>query len=200
MELVCHSMAWFLGDLIGTAVAVDIKDPQYPALNSMDAVRVKVTIDPTKPVPTGAFITSHNERARWIPCMPERVFCLCQQCGVIGHTANVCFKDRDQIMTTVHAQQQEIIDKLGVPIAIQPSFPMFLCPPMVTETKEFRSTTKMDFISEFPEIVFLVSDTKTLANPPNIVTADLPDDNDDNDNDGNDPHDHMDHDGPHYSP
>lgn len=200
IELVCHSMAWFLGDLIGTTITVDLKDPQFPAVNSMDAVRVKVTIDPKQPIPTGAFITQPDDRAKWIPCTPERVYRLCQQCGVIGHTADVCTKDEAEVVAAIHAQQQAIIDKLGVHIGIQPTFPLFVCTPMITEFAEFRSTTKSDFVSEVPEVVFYVSDTRPLTPPSNIINDDPPNDDDDDDQDDQDDNNNMDEEDPHYSP
>lgn len=81
---------------------VDISDEM---LISMEGIRVKVRIDITKPVPTGVFIPLDDNTLKWIACIPERVFRLCERCGHIGHLKSSCTRSAQAIVAEMEAQR-----------------------------------------------------------------------------------------------
>lgn len=84
-DYICPEVAWKLGEVIREPIMIDICDNNGV---SMEGVRVKVRVHPTKPMAMGAFLRLQNGIVKWVSCVPERVFRICEHCGYIGHLAN----------------------------------------------------------------------------------------------------------------
>lgn len=79
--------ATLLGRAIGEVVHVDVDERP---MRNIKYVRVRVWIDPEKPLVSGFYLHCVDGSRRWITCRYERVCKLCQACGRIGHTYPHC--------------------------------------------------------------------------------------------------------------
>ncbi|KAF7835775.1 uncharacterized protein G2W53_010634 [Senna tora] len=80
LELVCNYVAHSLGDLAGEVVELD---PENDSGRRLEFLRVKVLVDPSKPLLMGSYYPLSNGHKVWITCTLERTYRLCEQCEFI---------------------------------------------------------------------------------------------------------------------
>ncbi|KAF7834726.1 uncharacterized protein G2W53_009585 [Senna tora] len=87
LELISNYVAFRLGELAGEVVELD---PDNDYGKNMEFLRVKVLLNPAKPLLMGTFFTLSSGTKIWLSCMPKRTYRLCEQCGRIGHLDKDC--------------------------------------------------------------------------------------------------------------
>lgn len=170
MELITHTMGWKLGDLIGEPMMVDISD-EMPI--SMEGIRVKVRIDITKPVPTGVFIPLDDNTLKWVSCIPERVFRLCERCGQIRHLRGSCTKATHVIVAETEAQRTDIMQRMNVEYAIAHDTPKYFCPKRKTSQVHFRKSIKVYMKYHHTGWQYAELDHVHTGHQPNMLDADF---------------------------
>ncbi|KAF7827010.1 uncharacterized protein G2W53_018174 [Senna tora] len=84
------SVAYEHGNMAGEVVQLDM---HIDGFQNVHALRVKVLIEPAKPLFMGACITLSNGDKVWVSCTPERSYRLCEQCGRIEGSYNQVLVD-----------------------------------------------------------------------------------------------------------
>ncbi|KAF7825122.1 Zinc knuckle CX2CX4HX4C [Senna tora] len=121
----CNYTAVSLGQYAGEVVEVDPKNDNG---NRLEFVRVKVLLDPGKPLLMGLFYPLSNGNKIWISVMPERTFRLCEQCGRIGHLSKDCNWGLFKTYWELHQQQMTICQNNNTYIWMDPQYVYFQCP------------------------------------------------------------------------
>lgn len=68
-------------------------------------------------MPMGAFIRLQNGIVKWISCVPERIFRICEHCGYIGHLEDDCFCSIQSVMEEAVRICDELLDMHNVDFA-----------------------------------------------------------------------------------
>lgn len=78
---------------IGTVRVVE--DPQIEGRSLMKTfIRARVSLDITKPLPTGCWIPRADFPKIWVIYRYERLQDLCLDCGILGHDQEQCYYDK----------------------------------------------------------------------------------------------------------
>lgn len=139
----------------------------------MEGIRVKVRVDPSKPMPMGAFLRLHNGLVRWIPCVPERVFRICEHCGYIGHLASDCFRSAQSVIEEATRVRDDLMHKQDVDFAYANNAPHYVCPRRRAPSFHFRKTTKVEVYFDAYGHHFVVIEKLIMQNMPNILSGEL---------------------------
>ncbi|KAF7808425.1 reverse transcriptase [Senna tora] len=158
LELISNYTAISLGQYAGEVIELD---PQNDNGNRLEFVRVKVLLDPSKPLLMGLFYPLSNGNKIWVSAMPERTFRLCEQCGRIGHLSKDCNWGLFKTYWELHQQQMTICQNNSTYLWVDPQYVHFQCPKRKTSRWHFRESTKIqvqydqygpryDVFDEFP--------------------------------------------------
>ncbi|KAF7150605.1 hypothetical protein RHSIM_Rhsim02G0226500 [Rhododendron simsii] len=122
LEYLTVEAATLLGRAVGEVVRVDVDE--RPTRN-IRYVRVRVWIDPEKPLVSGFYLRCADGSRRWIACRYERVCKLCRACGRIGHTYPQCDLMEEDARALVDNHLQGMGDRLSATILEDPRFPLY---------------------------------------------------------------------------
>ncbi|KAF7841292.1 uncharacterized protein G2W53_003590 [Senna tora] len=138
MELICNSVALSLGKLAGEVVQLD---PLNDMDDNLQVLRVKVMLDPEKPLLMGTFIPLCNGEKIWISCTPERAYRVCEQCGRLGHLDRDCNWNILKTSKELHTQHINLSTKFGYAYWVDTQHVLFECPKRKAQEWCFRGTT-----------------------------------------------------------
>lgn len=86
-----YYMTKLTGERVGGALG-DVAEVDVPAngVGWGPFLRIRVSIDITKPIPRGRLVTFHSLGQMWVSFKYERLPWLCFHCGIIGHLEREC--------------------------------------------------------------------------------------------------------------
>lgn len=169
-DLICPELAWKLAELIGDPLMIDIWDSHGV---SMEGVRVKVRVNPARPMSMGAFITLPNGIVKWVSCTPERVFRICEHCGYIGHLSSECYRSMQFVLDEAARIRDEILDRFEVNFAYANNAPHYVCPRRKSTVFHFRKTTKGEVHFDAFDHHYVIVDKFHVQHLPNILNAEV---------------------------
>ncbi|KAF7826285.1 hypothetical protein G2W53_017449 [Senna tora] len=158
MELVSNYVAYSLGQLAGEVVELD---HQNDAGRNLEYVRVKVLVDPSKPLLMGSYYPLSDGSKTWVSCMPERTYRLCEQCGRIGHLSKDCNWGLLRTYSELYHQQHTLCQNHGTYTWIDPDFIHFQCPKRKAAQWHYRESTKIQVHYDQFGLRYEISDEHT---------------------------------------
>ncbi|KAF7821686.1 hypothetical protein G2W53_027141 [Senna tora] len=153
MELICNRVAFLLGQTAGEVVQLDpINDKE----DNIQVLRVKVMVDPSKPLLMGTFLPLGNGNKIWVSCTPERAYRVCEQCGRLGHLDRDCNWNVLKTFTELQNQRKKFFTKFGYAYWVDTQHVLFECPKRKTQEWSFRDTTLIQVEYSTSNVTFKV--------------------------------------------
>lgn len=94
-----------MGQLISIFERVDL---DYRVPRNITFMRKRVRVDPWAPLLAGFMLKLNDGTSVWIQCRYERIYKICKQCGLIGHTRGHCTQSMDAVEASLYRQRMRI--------------------------------------------------------------------------------------------
>ncbi|OMO67603.1 Zinc knuckle CX2CX4HX4C [Corchorus olitorius] len=106
-------------------------------------IRIRILIDPMEPLAPGCTLERDDGTTQWVTYSYERVHKLCLNCGRIGHTHPNYTWEFHQIERAINIRMQDMSERLGVPIEVEPDQPMYTNRMRAFLNRASRRTTRI---------------------------------------------------------
>ncbi|OMO83958.1 hypothetical protein COLO4_22304 [Corchorus olitorius] len=108
--------------------------------------RVRIAINPWKPLMPGCMITRDDGVDMWIPFKYQRVFKLCTNCGIIGHKRSYCPHQYEEVENMINQQIREASERVDAPSVTIPTLNQFMSEMKAYNKRRSRRTTTFYYL------------------------------------------------------
>ncbi|OMO99624.1 Endonuclease/exonuclease/phosphatase [Corchorus olitorius] len=129
----------------GEVIKVDWEDTPTRNIRFM---RVRVVVNPWKPLMPGCLITRDDGVDMWVPFRYERVCKLCTTCGIIGHKRGFCPYQYGQVEEMINQQIREATERVDMPCVTIPNINQFTAEMKAYNRRRSRRNTRFYYLGD----------------------------------------------------